>query len=265
MGDLRPNNGGGSPPEDGGSHPGDLPDFPPEWGTIVIPDDASELDEEAAALRRELHDELERDARRSQIRRVFGVARTGAATEEVPTGVGVPLVIMAVAIMTTLLSLFVVTWDRRPGQPAPTNTHSVSNNGSLSGTGDAAFTPLVDLTFVDATGQRLRLGSLLPAVILLVDACLCTDLVLETAKAVPAGVRVLAVGRTAPNLAAAPVSVHGLADPDGILRARHAAGVSAMASAATALLVKAGGLVIAMRPVVRTAEEIRADLGKLVD
>src|SRR5262245_51803154 len=42
MGDLRPNNGGDMPPEDGGgARPGDLPDFPPEWGTIVIPDDAS--------------------------------------------------------------------------------------------------------------------------------------------------------------------------------------------------------------------------------
>lgn len=31
-----------------------LPDLPPEWGRVVVPDDASALAEEAAQLRREL-------------------------------------------------------------------------------------------------------------------------------------------------------------------------------------------------------------------
>ena len=71
MGDLRPNNGGETPPDDGGNpHSGDLPGFPPEWGTIVIPDDASELDTEAEALRRELR----RHQRRGLMRTRLGLA-----------------------------------------------------------------------------------------------------------------------------------------------------------------------------------------------
>ena len=44
MGSLRGDNGGERPPEGGG-----LPDLPPEWGTIVIPDDASALEAIAGA------------------------------------------------------------------------------------------------------------------------------------------------------------------------------------------------------------------------
>ena len=32
-----------------------VPDLPPEWGEVVIPDDLAELDAEAEAVRRELH------------------------------------------------------------------------------------------------------------------------------------------------------------------------------------------------------------------
>src|SRR5262245_13169663 len=56
MSDLRPNNGGAVPPDDGGAR-GGLPDLPPEWGPIVIPDDAAELDAEATEIRRELRRE----------------------------------------------------------------------------------------------------------------------------------------------------------------------------------------------------------------
>ncbi len=115
MGDLRPDNGGPWPPDEGGGHSKGLPDFPPEWGTIVIPDDASELDIEAEQVRRELSQETRRD----QVGRLFGVPFPYSSGAEAPSGLGVPLVIMAVAILTTLISLFVVTWDRRPDQPLP--------------------------------------------------------------------------------------------------------------------------------------------------
>ena len=49
MGTLRGDNGGGQPPNGGG-----LPDLPPEWGVVIIPDDAAELDVEAAQVHREL-------------------------------------------------------------------------------------------------------------------------------------------------------------------------------------------------------------------
>jgi len=257
MGDLRPNNGGGSPPDDGGAHRGDLPDFPPEWGTIVIPDDASELDEDAERIRRELRDELRRDARRLQLRRVFGVPPAGT---EPQTGLGIPLVIMAVAILTTLISLFVVTWDRRPGPAVPVDTLTAPGNSGPR-VADAPSAALRDLTFVDSSGLRVRLGDLLPAVILLVDGCACGDLVWETAKIAPTGVMVVAVAPSAPNVAGLPATVRGVADPDAVLRSRHAGSVSGVAGA-IALLVNREGLVVSTVPV-RTAQDLKAQLSRL--
>src|SRR5262249_36463713 len=48
MGTLRGDNGGGERPQEGGG----LPNLPPEWGTIIIPDDPAELDGEGARIRR---------------------------------------------------------------------------------------------------------------------------------------------------------------------------------------------------------------------
>ena len=59
MGSLSDN--GGSWPPDGGV-PDRLPDLPPEWGDIVIPDDLSSLASEVATIRAELHREQDRTA-----------------------------------------------------------------------------------------------------------------------------------------------------------------------------------------------------------
>ncbi len=79
MGTLRGDNGGGRPPDGGG-----LPDLPPEWGTVVIPDDLTELDDEAAVIRRDFR----RQARRNRWRRRFGRPRptTCATTTPPPSG-----------------------------------------------------------------------------------------------------------------------------------------------------------------------------------
>jgi len=239
MGDLRPDNGGPWPPEEGGgqSHGAQgLPDFPPEWGTIVIPDDASELDAEAEQVRRELRLE----SRRDQSGRVLGVRFPYSSATDTPSGLGVPLVIMAVAILTTLISLFVVTWDRRPDQPLPVT----GVPGAAAGTTveqPAADTPISDLTFVDSTGLRVRLGDLLPAIILLIDGCSCPELVLRVATAAPPGVRVVAVDHAAPNLAGAPSNVKAIADPNAVLRSRHAPGTGPTPGGATALLIDQDG------------------------
>ena len=81
---------------------------------MIIPDDASELDEEAQALRRELR----RHARQTALRSALGLrtapaAHSGSGRSRDSSALGVPVVIMAVAVLTTLVSLFVVTW----GQP----------------------------------------------------------------------------------------------------------------------------------------------------
>src|SRR5574342_980682 len=101
MGDLRPDNGGGWPPEDGGSHRDDLPGLPPEWGTVIIPDDPGALAKEADAVRRELR----RAGRGRALRRAVGLPPAVTSGDE-PGGVSIPLIIMGVAILTTLISLF---------------------------------------------------------------------------------------------------------------------------------------------------------------
>ncbi len=254
MGDLRPDNGGPWPPDDGGGHSNGLPDFPPEWGTIVIPDDASELDNEAEQVRRELSQE----ARRDQVGRLLGVPFPYSSAATAPSGLGVPLVIMAVAILTTLISLFVVTWDRRPDQPLPV---TAAPGGGTSAEQPAPDTPVTDLAFVDSTGLRTRLGDLLPAVILFVDGCACTDLVIGAASAAaPDGIHVVAVAPTAPNLAGAPAGVKALADPGAILRSRYAPGGSAT-DATSGLLINRAGEV--KRVNIRTVDDLTPHLSRL--
>jgi hypothetical protein len=242
MADLRRGNGGGSPPDDGGPHRDDLPDFPAEWGTVVIPDDPAELAEEADALRRELR----RTARRRRSRGAL-VRRLGRPPGE-PAGVGLPLAIMGAAILTTLVSLFLVTWDRRPPPPHPTTTASSAR--------------ITEYALSSSSGEPMPLSGLVPAVILLVDGCECTSLIVNTARAVPGGVRVVPVARAAPVVAAAPANVVALADPNGLLRVRFAATAVPTSGAATALLVRAGGTIVATVPGVRVVSDL-GDLTRL--
>ncbi|GAA1822389.1 hypothetical protein GCM10009682_48410 [Luedemannella flava] len=220
MGVLRPDNGGAPPPDDGTPH--GVPDLPPEWGTIVIPDNAAELDREAAQVRRELR----RGTRGGRLRKIFGVPAN-------PNGLGVPLIIMSVAVITTLISLFVVTWDRRPA------TYTAAPP-----TVSTAGTPLPDLTFTNAAGATVTLRPTLPAVVLLVDGCDCATLIRDTAGLAPPGVTVVVVAATLPKIAEARPDTVALADPQGVLRGRYAAGSGqAGARAATALFVDRQGTV----------------------
>jgi hypothetical protein len=203
MGDSRPDNGGG-PPDDGGARPGDLPELPPEWGTIVIPDDASELDAEATALRKELR----RSSRKARVRTLLGLPQPG---RESPS-LGVPVVIMAVAVITTLLSLFVVTWDRRSvNQPLPVT----SADQSGTGTNASPPIPLSDVSLADSAGAQVRVGSVLPAVVLFTEGCDCAQLITAVAGAMPPSVTVLPIARAAPCPAGTAPNVRCLADPDG--------------------------------------------------
>lgn len=255
MGVLRPGNGGSLPPDDGGPSRDGLPGLPPEWGTIVIPDDASELAHDAEAFRREVR----RHQRRNRIRGFFGMQPTRPG-EPTPS-VGVPLVIMVVAVLTTLISLFVVTWDRRPVPPVTVVTDPATSAGSASAQATAA-TPLTELPFTDALGHTVRLGTLLPAVILLVDGCDCADLIIRAAGIVPAGVSVVAAGHVAPKLAAPPAKVHALADPQGILRARYAPASTPPTARPAVLFVTGSGAVLTTLPAAASLDEIKAALAR---
>jgi hypothetical protein len=239
MGDHRD---GGSPPDDGGEpYARDLPQLPPEWGDIVIPDDLSALDAEVRELRREL--------RRTAVR----------VGDREPVALRVPIAIMAVAVVMALVSLVVMTWGRAPVRSTPVVT--------LSGTASSEASNLSDVILWDASGTPAALKPLLPAVILLLERCACPDLVRDVARIAPAHLTVVAVGLPSgtdaglpgagsPDVDGFPSNVAVLADP----AARLASAFPAPAGpTATAIIVDATG-----RPV-RIVRDVRfaADIGSL--
>src|SRR6476469_613170 len=83
-----------------------LPDLPPEWGKVEIPDDAAELDAEAEIVRKDLRREAKvarRRALRSRWRRRFGLPPRIDDPEE--PSLLLPLLVLGVALLVTLLSL----------------------------------------------------------------------------------------------------------------------------------------------------------------
>jgi hypothetical protein len=224
MSDLR-RNGGGMPPDEGGPSRGGLPDLPPEWGSIVIPDDAAELDAEAYEVRRELRAR----AWRTRVGALIGLrpGRHGAAS------VGVPVVIMVVAVFTTLLSLFVVTWDHRRNATAPVGPEAAALQSSL---------PIADVTLTDAAGARVRLGNLLPAILLLADGCDCDELIEAIAAATPKPITVVPVGATAACAVGTIKNVWCLADPGGVVTSRYPSPAQAAATTADAASAEASAV-----------------------
>src|SRR5947207_13818789 len=181
MGSLRGDNGGRA--SDGGG----LPDLPPEWGTVVIPDDRAERAKESASVRRELR----RFARRNRWRRRLRLPPvTEAASRDTPT-LGLPILIMAVALVATITSLFALAWPARTVR----QTASPVQHASVTPT------KIPDLTLVDASGRPVHVRNVLPAVLLLLDEHRgCAHLGLATAAQVPAGGSGLGVPRPAPVL-----------------------------------------------------------------
>src|SRR3954452_17134327 len=111
MGTLSGGNGGGWPPDE-------LPDLPPEWGRIVIPDDASELARDARRVRREMR----RHAWECWWRRRLHLAPPPPPTGRDAAALGVPLLVISIAVIATLTSLFAIAWPTRAQRPgfAPT-------------------------------------------------------------------------------------------------------------------------------------------------
>jgi hypothetical protein len=251
MSTLGGGNGDGWPPEGGGQSDG-LPGLPPEWGTVVIPDDPAELADEAAEVRRELR----RQTRRAAWRRRLGLPPRAAGEESQPS-LGLPLLIMSIAVIATLTSLFAVAW---PGR----NNHQVlgpqASRGAAAGT--AAGQPVPDLVLADAAGTPVRLTEISPAALLLVDGCVnCDDLVAATVAAAPEPVTVLVVGRTAPTLAPSLARLRRLEDPQQRLREQLRMGPPGQLAAV--VLVARGGEVVHKLSAVESVDTFRAELIKL--
>jgi hypothetical protein len=249
MSTLGGGNGDGWPPEGGGQSDG-VPGLPPEWGTVVVPDDPAELAEEAAQVRRELR----RTTRRTTWRRRLGLRGSG---EEGQPSLGLPLLIMSIAVIATLTSLFAVAWPGRNQPPGlgPEESRNAALTTPTSGT-------IPDLVLADPAGRPVRLTTVTPAVLLLVEDCsTCGDLVAATAATAPDPVAVLVVGRTAPTLAPSLAGVRRLQDPQN--RLRDELGLGPPAGLAAVVLVARGGEVVQKVAAVETVDTFRAELERL--
>jgi hypothetical protein len=255
VGSLSNNDGGW--PNDGGS-PDDLPDLPEEWGVIVIPDDLSELADEVRAVRAELQLPLpqtpwQRFAARPAIRRL---RRIGAA------GVRAPVLIISMAVLVTIASLFASAW---PGPARPPATQRTAN--APDDRGDS----LPALELLGPEGQTVALRGSLPAIVLLTEGCRCDQLIADTVSAVRPEIAVLTVTSTTPSAGTVPPTgatpqaqgktVRQLRDPTNELRGH--LNLAAPDGTATAVLVNRDGEII--RTVRRTMsiEDFRPELARL--
>ncbi|MFG2048548.1 hypothetical protein ACGFIW_14105 [Micromonospora sp. NPDC048935] len=225
----------GKPDAEGHGPTEGLPGLPPEWGRVVVPDDASALAGEAAQVRREL-----RRAARD---------RSGH--------LALPLLVLMVAVLTTMAGLLAVAWPRasrgtdRP-TPAPYAPPATVAGRAL---------PALDL--VGAAQEPVPLRGLLPAMIILVDGCPCPERIGEAVTAAPAGVVVVTVagGRTVATPPPDGRGVRALADPAGGLRSF--LGQPARPGTLTALLVDRDGVVTRVLPDLGTVDSYRGDLSAL--
>ncbi|GLY08085.1 hypothetical protein [Actinoplanes sp. NBRC 101535] len=249
----------GRPP--GGGAPDDLPDLPEEWGVIVIPDDLSALADEVEAVRAELNTaepatRWQRVLRRPAVRRLRRIGRFAVRT---------PALIISVAVMVTVASLFASAWPGPARQPATQRT---------SGTVDEPTTgalPATDL--VGADGQSVSIRGHLPAVVLLTDGCDCGALIADTISAVSAETAVLVVTVSAvsasPSVLRPPAqtpradgkSVTFLLDQTAGLR-RHLR-LGTPDGTAAVILVNSSGDIIRTWQRTASVEDIRPDLARL--
>ncbi|MEV6693311.1 hypothetical protein AB0M35_17755 [Micromonospora sp. NPDC051196] len=214
-----------------------LPDLPPEWGRVVVPDDASALAEEAEQIRRELR---------------AGVASRPRRWH--PSTV--PVLVLLVAVIATVAGLVTVTWPRA-GRGTPEPAAAGPDPTPAQFTGRAL--PALDL--VDAEQSPVPLRGLLPAVVLLVDGCACPHQVTEAAAAAPAGVNIVTVAAESPQAAPDGVGVRALGDPAGGLRAfLH---LPARSDAVTALLADRTGRIVLVVAEVGSIADYQAELATL--
>ncbi|MBA3490203.1 MAG: hypothetical protein H0T78_11830 [Longispora sp.] len=217
-------NGPSSQPE---GSPRPVSGLPPEWGEVIIPDDVTELDREASKIRRELR----RTARGAHwnLKSLFRA----------------PVIIVALAVLLALTSLFSILGPMDRSQTARFPAEPP--------------TPLPDITLLDEHNNSIRIGDHLPAAILLLDGCSCSELATAVAANVPAGVSVILVSEQAPVDSGPGLR---LADPSGKVRSSTGAGIAVPAEAAV-LLVDSRGDIVRLLPGTNSIDDFSTDLESL--
>jgi hypothetical protein len=217
----------------------------------VVPDDPSELAEEAARVREELRHEARR---RRWLRRFRWLVPTGPAGRP---SMRLPALVLSMAIFATLASIFTLGYagNQRPGP-----------HRSDDAPGAPAPQPraVAALDLLDGQGRAVALRSQLPAVILLTEGCTCDELVAATAAATPPGVMVVVVARDASALPAAVAGldhVRPLGDPAGELRSL--VGLPASAAQAGVLVVADNADIQLALPAAPSVDSFRSSLERI--
>ncbi len=237
----------GMPDAEGQGPPDGLPGLPPEWGRVVIPDDASALAHEA----RQVRGELRRLHRRAVWRRRLGLTPRPDGSPPL----GLPVLVLLMSLLITLAGLAAVTWPRSTrsgGSPTVVPYPTAA---------PPAVGPLPALDLVDAEQSPVPLRSLLPAMIVLVDACACVEQVTQAAAAAPPGVTVVTVTDNR-KVGTSPITgVRALADPAGGLR--DYLHLTAHPGTAPALLVDREGTLVRLLPELGPVDQYRDDLARI--
>ncbi len=248
---LGDDDAGGPRPQE----PEGLPGFPAEWGRIVIPDDAAELDRYSAKVRRSLR-------RRKLLRRYR--LRTSRRFHHL----ALPLILVTMAVLVTTTSLFAAIWPT-----GHTRTTARQSGTAASDTPERLQTGRATpaLTLTDPAGHNVPLNATRPAVVLLLRHCACVTLITDTSRAI-AGARVplLVVGdRQPPVLPPLPANarIRTMTDPSGALAGAFAANLGSTpdSRSAAALLIDRKGLLVRVLPATHSADDFAAQLPALVD
>jgi len=108
-----------------------LPDLPPEWGKIYIPDDAAELDAEAELVRKDLRKEARQTRRKAwaaRWRRRFGLPPRIDNPDE--PSLWLPMLVLGIALLITMLSLLLIAWPSLTRSTPQHNEPSQSTESS---------------------------------------------------------------------------------------------------------------------------------------
>lgn len=240
-GDARSDNDG--PPEG-------LPGLPPEWGTIIVPDDASALATDAARLRTELR----RQARRTAWRQRLGLA---AEPGSGPRPARLALLIISIAVLVTLASFIAaIRPSRQNSEAAP------------AGDGGTPGQQLPALDLIGEDGRLVPFRGLLPALIVFTDGCVCTTELNLVSRIVPPGVTVVALTNGRSPLPERPpeppaATIRLLTDPATGLRAFLR--LTPAPGTVPVLLAGRSGAVVRVLPAVSDLADHPAELAHLGD